>query len=104
MTVKQAAFLTSRVISLWFFYGVITSMAQLPSAYFTMTASASLRDVPSWNGVSRSLAASTAAMIFHSIVQAIVELVLGTIFYRFGPRVARFLIGAEEEVVSDSLV
>ena len=93
MTVKQAAFLTSRVISLWFFYEAFTGLVQIPSALFTLSILAKTNDSVYGNGFSRILATSSASTISHAILQGIVELVLGIIFYRFGPRVARFLMG-----------
>jgi len=99
MTLRQAAFLTSRVISLWFLYEAFTSLAQLPSAYVSISIARSMRGNPEWNGLSRGLFASTGATITHAILGGIVELMLGIVFYQFGPRVARFLMGAEEQAL-----
>ena len=102
MSLKQAAFLTSRVISLCFFYEAFTSFAQLPSVYVSLSMARSLRGNPEWSGLSRGLFASTGATITHAILGGSVGLALGIIFYRFGPRVTRFLTGAEEGVVVGS--
>lgn len=102
MSLKQAAFLTSRVISLWFFYETFMSFAQLPSVYVSLSLARSMRGNPEWSGLSRGLFASTGATITHAVLGGIAELALGIMFYRFGPRVARFLMGAEEEVVVGS--
>jgi len=65
--------------------------------------STQMSNVPYGEAVSRSLAKSSEVMMFHAILQAVVELALGIIFYRFGPRVAGFLMGTEEAVVVDAV-
>jgi hypothetical protein len=101
MSLKQAAFLTSRVISLWFFYETFTSLAQLPAALIGLSMARSMSTTPDWMRFSQSVTRSSGTMIVHAILQAIVELALGILFYRFGPRVGRFLMGDEADASSE---
>ncbi len=53
MTARQAAFLTSRIISLWFFYKAFMSFAQLPSVYVSISMARTMRGNPEWTGLLR---------------------------------------------------
>ena len=97
MTVTQASFLTSRVISLCFFYEALMNLGQIPSALMTIYMLMGTND-SAYAGALRSIARTSAAEVSHAVVQAIVDLFLGIVFYRFGLRVARFLMGGEELV------
>ena len=89
MSLKQAAFLTSRVISLWFFCRALAMLVEVPAVFAMMSAFASLRNMPGFEPETAKLFASSGAIV----VEGIGELFLAIIFYRFGPRVTQFLTG-----------
>ena len=93
MSLKQAACLTSRVISLWFFCRTIALIAEIPAMIAMMSAFYDMRKLPGFDPRSERLLASSGSMV----LQGIAELVLAIVFYRFGPRVAEFLMGHEPE-------
>lgn len=92
MTAKQAAFLTSRVISLWFFCRALATLVEVPAAFAMMSAVSSLRNLPGFEPETAKLIASSGAIV----LEGIGEVFLAIIFYRFGPRVAQFLMGDAE--------
>ena len=93
MSAKQAAFLTSRIISLWFFYRALSTLVQIPAAFAMISAFSSLRNMPGFNTSSARLFAESGALAF----QGCVEILLAVFFYRCGPLVLRFLLGDEEQ-------
>jgi hypothetical protein len=97
MTIKQAAFLISRVISLWFFYQALLALIQVPATFALMSSVASMKNMPAMDEYSYRVFAASAALA----LQGCVEVVLAIMFYRFGPWVAGFLMGAKEEVVGE---
>jgi hypothetical protein len=91
MTAKQAAFLTSRIISLWFFYRAFSTLVQVPAAFAMVSAFSSLKNTPGFDGYSAKLFAESGAIA----LQGCAEIILAILFYRCGPWVARFLLGED---------
>jgi hypothetical protein len=94
MTTKQAAFLTSRVICLWFFYRAFSTLIQVPTTFALLSSFSSLKNMPGFDGYSAKVFAESGALA----LQGCAEAVLAIFFYRCGPWVARFLMGDEERV------
>lgn len=92
MSLRQAAFLTSRVISLWFFYRALATLIEVPTAFAMMSAFSSLNKSPGFDNYSAKVFAESGALA----LQGCAEVILAIVFYRFGPRVARFLMGEED--------
>lgn len=99
MTVKQAAFLTSRIISLWFFYEAFSALVQVPAAFAMMSSLKALKDMPTLDSYSAGVFAQSASLALAGCAQV----VLAIVFYRFGPRVMEFLTGglAVEDVARE---
>ncbi len=95
MSLKQAAFLTSRVISLWFFCRALSTLVQVPTALAMVSAFSSLNRAPGFDTYSAKVFAESGALT----LEGCAEVILAIVFYRFGPRVAQFLVGSPEEPV-----
>jgi hypothetical protein len=92
MTAGQAAFLTSRVISLWLAYRAFLSLLALPTGFlwYSVFPAYELAMGTHSRFGSRVLIGSGI-----SLAQLFVEIILAIVFYRFGPRVAEFLLGED---------
>jgi len=102
MSSKQTITLASRLLCLWFSYGVVTNLFALPTAVLIVLSTTSLAH-PGTLGSSytRRMELTT---ISHSLLWLLAEVPLAIIFYRCGPLVTRFLLGdvAEEVEVSSA--
>ena len=104
MSAKQAAFLTSRVISLWFMYLAVVTLIQVPSNVYLASAFSGLQNLTGFTHLSSRLFATCVTQT----LQGCGEIVLAIIFYRCGPFVLRFLLGkyadAQDAVLDENRV
>ncbi|MGA8939743.1 MAG: hypothetical protein WB439_11320 [Acidobacteriaceae bacterium] len=91
MSAKQAAFLTSRVISLWLLYQGLTTLIQVPTTFMLLNSLPLLKNAPGLSGMSARIIAESSALALRGFA----DLILAIFFYRFGPWVARFLLGED---------
>lgn len=89
MSAKQAAFLTSRIISLWLAYSAFLRFLALPTGYLSYYL------FPAYGGTTMRFGSRVLIGSIMALVQLFVEIFLAILFYRFGSRVARFLLGED---------
>lgn len=94
MTSKQAAFLTSRVVSLWFIYHAVFAVMAIPSSIsnFMLASEMTNSSLPILH-FGNHLIGHAVVEILSSFAYAVADMLLAIIFFKFGPRVSRFLIG-----------
>ncbi|HEY5212788.1 MAG TPA: hypothetical protein VIJ38_07190 [Acidobacteriaceae bacterium] len=92
MSVKQAAFLTSRVICLFFIYQGFRALLEVPATFAMISAFSSLRNSPGLGEYGIKMLASGVTLA----VEGGTQIILAIIFYKCGPWIIRFLTGEEQ--------
>jgi hypothetical protein len=91
MSAKQASFLVSRVISLFFIYQGFRALLEVPATFAMISAFSSMSKMSRLDEYGTKMFASAMAMALEGAVQ----IILAIIFYRCGARMVQFLTGEE---------